>query len=130
MSTKSTPKKTPKATTSLAKTKVRRAAPKKPYTLPAVALELFEEFAHPLAIVDGVERDSGGADDPYWKWVDDLIRDVLTTDGSDERHDGEHLRHTQSGRTLERAARQAGFVIGFEYCRRLIEETHIKGGRR
>ncbi|CAN5851163.1 hypothetical protein BH18ACI5_BH18ACI5_04490 [soil metagenome] len=82
--------------------------------------ERFEEFADPLQLIDQMEEAKSDADDPYWQWADQLLAAVLASDDADTINDAQHLKETSGGFALVRAARHAGFVIGFEYAARLL----------
>lgn len=76
----------------------------------------------PQAIIERIEMHAGCSDDnPYWVRVDALMADAMR-DGFDEGDDARHLQQTTGGRFLEVAARHVGFVLGVEYCKKLIQD--------
>ena len=80
-------------------------------------------FANPQAIIEHIENSSTGESptDPYRARIEELMGLFLHQHGDvDEVEDAEHMRAMSAGLVLETAARQTGFIIGFEYCRDLI----------
>jgi hypothetical protein len=92
-----------------------------------------KKFANPQAIIKHIEEKSTGTppDDLYRARVDDIRGLLLPVQADvDTIADAEHIRQTSAGLALETAARQTGFIIGFEYCRDLILSGAAKGGAR
>lgn len=89
------------------------------------------KFANPQGIINHIEGESTGTppDDPYRARVEDIMGLLLRGD-VDTIADAEHIRQTSAGLALETAARQTGFIIGFEYCRDLILSGAAKGGAK
>jgi hypothetical protein len=91
-----------------------------------------EAFANPAYLVENIEGESEAADAPYWRRYEALVAAFLEEEKDpDSTSDATHLKETQGGFVLEKVARQAGFVMGFEYCRQLLSgPTTRKGGAR
>lgn len=80
----------------------------------------------PQTLYDQLERTYIRPNDPYRTRIEELMALFLGQNGVDLQADAEHIRETSGGFGLEEAARQTGFVLGFEYCRDLI----LKGGAK
>lgn len=91
-----------------------------------------QQFANPQAIIEHIELTSTGTapEDPYRARIEALMGELLSGADPDAAGDAEHIRQTTAGLVLETAARQSGFILGFEYCRDLIlAGAGIGGGR-
>lgn len=87
----------------------------------------------PDAIFESIEDASTGLppEDLYRARIEDLMLAALDKFGNpDSIADAWHIRETTAGLVLETAARRAGFVLGFEYCRDLLLSECTKGGQR
>lgn len=108
----------------------KHTRPAKQRTLP------LDDSAIELArMVDAIEAEATRTDDPYWRRFNALMPHLIESNGSvDEAGDARHIRETSAGWILETAARQAGFVMGFEHCRRLQQlvgkQLAVKAGTR
>ena len=74
-------------------------------------------------LVNELELQHRDADDPYWVLYETKMRSFLAESRSisiDSGSEAVLIRQTRGGGTLEGCARHAGFVLGFEYCRRLL----------
>jgi hypothetical protein len=87
-----------------------------------------QPLAHPDAIISRIEAHAGNnSHDPYWERIEALMRVALNDGGDpDQIDDATLLRQTTGGVLLETAARQTGFVLGVEYCRRLIKAGGVQ----
>src|SRR5207245_4088349 len=91
-------------------------------------LLLTELLADPLDLIDRLEAAAVDLSDPYWARIEVLMRSTLRQVGDvDDVADANHLRETSAGRTLEMAARFAGFALAFEYLRPERPPPETKG---
>jgi hypothetical protein len=92
---------------------------------PWIVSEFSTKFASPQTIFESIEDASTGLPDadPYRTRIEDimgLLLDPQGRQGVDASSDAGHIRHTAGGHALEEAARETGFILGFEYCRDLL----------
>ena len=71
-----------------------------------------------VTLMEDGEREAYSA---YERRFEALLAWFLWENGDvDDVEDVEHLQETRGGRTLTSSARAAGFVMGFEHCRRVL----------
>jgi hypothetical protein len=78
-----------------------------------------EQDANPEAIVDDYVK-KGDVDSPFWSAYVELRTRFLAREGEAATGLAQILDRVDNTAGFETAVRNAGFVLGFEYCRRLL----------
>lgn len=95
---------------------------------PSLAAFLAED-ADPAAIFEQLEHEHDGLDESYRRTFDELVEGFLKREGAEAIHFHKLLVHVDAFAGVNDAIRRAGFVMGFEYCRRLLTGTRAGGTR-
>lgn len=85
----------------------------------------------PAAVIKWLEDAASAPNDPHWTRFDTLFAAQLkhAPFDADNRADAALLRRTQAGAALEGAARQAGWIMGFQFLAQLLAaQSTTKGG--
>ena len=85
----------------------------------------------PAAVIKWLEEAASAENDPHWTRFEALFAAQLKAGPHtpDDRADAKLLRQTQGGSAVESAARQAGWIMGFEFLARLLAaQSTTKGG--
>lgn len=83
--------------------------------------ESFNPNSDPAAVIDWLEESSPNVGDPHWKQFEELITGLLKKYGDiDASGDAELIRQTTGGMALETVARQAGWIMGFQYFAQML----------